>query len=60
MWSSVTTGWKCGASVAHLSERSPLTSEVAGSILSENVPNVTRIQCSWSELNNTHTHTNLD
>ena len=31
-----------GASVAQWSERSPFTSEVAGSILSENVLNVTR------------------
>ena len=30
----------------HRSERSPFTSEVAGSILSENFLNVTRIQCS--------------
>ena len=29
-----------------LSERSPFTSEVAGSILSENFLNVTRAQCS--------------
>ncbi len=35
-----------GASVAQWSERSPFTSEVAGSILSENVLNVTRTQCS--------------
>ena len=34
------------ASVAQWSERSSFTSEVAGSILSENFPNVTRIQCS--------------
>ena len=35
-----------GVSVAQWSERSPLTSEVAGSILSENFLNVTRTQCS--------------
>ncbi len=35
-----------GASVAQWSERSPFTSEVAGSILSENFLNVTRDQCS--------------
>ena len=35
-----------GASVAQWSERSPFTSEVAGSILSENFPNVTRTQYS--------------
>ena len=35
-----------GASVAQWSERSPFTSEVAGSILSENFLNVTRTQCS--------------
>ena len=34
-----------GASVAQWSERSPFTSEVACSILSENVLNVTRAQC---------------
>ncbi len=34
-----------GTSVAQWSERSPLTSEVAGSILSENFLNVTRTQC---------------
>ena len=34
------------ASVAQWSERSPFTSEVAGSILSENVLNVTLTQCS--------------
>ncbi len=32
--------------MAQWSERSPFTSEVAGSILSENVLNVTRTQCS--------------
>ena len=32
--------------VAHLQEHSPFTSEVAGSILSENLLNVARIQCS--------------
>ena len=37
--------WGFGeASVAQWSERSPFTSQVAGSILSENVLNVTRIQ----------------
>ncbi len=36
----------CGASVTQWSERSPFTSEVAGPILSENVLNVTRSQCS--------------
>ncbi len=35
-----------GASVAQWSERSPFTSEVAGSILNENFLNVTRIQFS--------------
>ena len=35
-----------GASVAQWSERSPFTSEVAGSILSENFLNVTRAQFS--------------
>ncbi len=35
-----------GASVAQWSERSPFTSEVAGSLLSENFLNVTRAQCS--------------
>ncbi len=35
-----------GAQEAHWSERSPFTSEVAGSILSENFLNVTRVQCS--------------
>ena len=35
-----------GASVAQWSKRSPFTSEVAGSILSENFLNVTRTQCS--------------
>ena len=35
-----------GASVAQWSERSPFTSEVAGSILSENFLDVTRSQCS--------------
>ena len=35
-----------GASVAQWSVRSPFTSEVAGSILSENFLNVTRSQCS--------------
>ena len=35
-----------GASVAQWSERSPFTSEVACSILSENSLNVTRTQCS--------------
>ncbi len=35
-----------GASVAQWSERSPFTSEVAGSILSENFLNVTQTQCS--------------
>ncbi len=35
-----------GALVAQWSERSPFTSEVAGSILSENFLNVTRTQCS--------------
>ncbi len=35
-----------GASVAQWLERSPFTSEVAGSILSENFLNVTRAQCS--------------
>ena len=34
-----------GASVAQWSERSPFTSEVAGSILSENFLNVTQTQC---------------
>ena len=34
-----------GASVAQWSERLPFTPEVAGSILSENVLNVTRTQC---------------
>ena len=34
-----------GASVAQWSERSPFTSEVAGSILRENFLNVTRTQC---------------
>ena len=34
-----------GASVAQWSERSPFTSEAAGSILSENFLNVTRTQC---------------
>ncbi len=38
--------FSCGASVAHLSERSPFTSEAAGSILSENFLNVIRSQCS--------------
>ena len=37
---------KSGASVAQWSGRSPFTSEVAGSILSENFLNVTRAQCS--------------
>ena len=32
--------------MAQWSERSPFTSEVAGSILSENVLNVTQTQCS--------------
>ena len=32
--------------MAQWSERSPFTSEVAGPILSENVPNVARTQCS--------------
>ncbi len=32
--------------MAQWSERSPLTSEPAGPILSENVPNATRTQCS--------------
>ncbi len=32
--------------VSQWSERSPFTSEAAGSILSENVLNVTRTQCS--------------
>ena len=35
-----------GASVAQWSERSPFTSEVTGSILSENFLNATRSQCS--------------
>ncbi len=35
-----------GTSVAQWSEHSPFISEVAGSILSENVLNVTRTQCS--------------
>ncbi len=35
-----------GASVAQWSERSSFTSEVAGSILSENFLSVTRAQCS--------------
>ena len=35
-----------GASVAQWSERSPFTSEAAGSILSENFLNVARTQCS--------------
>ncbi len=35
-----------GASVAQWSERSPFISEVAGPIVSENAPNVTRTQCS--------------
>ncbi len=35
-----------GASVAQWLGRSPFTSKVAGSILSENVLNVTRTQCS--------------
>ncbi len=35
-----------GASVAQWLEHSPFTSEVVGSILSENVVNVTRTQCS--------------
>ncbi len=34
-----------GASVAQWSERSPFTSKAAGSILRENVLNVTRAQC---------------
>ena len=34
------------STVAQWSARSPFTSEVAGSILSENFLNVTRIQCS--------------
>ena len=38
--------WTVGASVAQWSVRSPFTSEVAGSILSENFLNVTRTQCS--------------
>ena len=35
-----------GASVAQWSERSPFTSEAAGSILRENFLNFTRAQCS--------------
>ncbi len=41
-----TRSWLYGASVAQWSERSPSTSEIAGSILSENSLNVTRSRCS--------------
>ena len=43
---AVVTSDRCiGASVAQWSERSPFTSEAAGSILRENFLNVTRAQC---------------